>query len=125
MACEHLDVAPYQGLVLATVTRDRVTDAASINAIGSAQLNGTGFAKVSWTPPTEREDGTALGGIDHYTIYYGTSSSNLDQSVRVDGTLTSHQVEELGNGTWYFAVTATSSDGLQSAKSAVASKTIG
>jgi len=97
----------------------------SINAIGSAQLNGTGFAKVSWTPPTEREDGTALETIDHYTIYYGTSSSNLDQSVRVDGASTSHQVEGLGNGTWYFAVTATSSDGLQSAKSAVASKTIG
>ena len=85
----------------------------------------TGFAKVSWTPPTEREDGTALTAIHHYTVYYGMSSANLDQTVTVDGALTSHQVEELAQGTWYFAITATCADGLESAKSAVASKTIG
>ncbi|HKK22286.1 MAG TPA: putative Ig domain-containing protein, partial [Pseudohaliea sp.] len=85
----------------------------------------TGFAKVSWTPPTEREDGSALETIDHYTVYYGQDSANLDTVVTVDGSLTSHQLDDLGEGTWYFAVTATCAGGLESAKSAVASKTIG
>jgi hypothetical protein len=85
----------------------------------------TGFARVSWTPPTEREDGTPLDAIGHFTIYYGTSSTSLSQSVRVDGSVTSHQLDDLAAGTWYFAVTATDTAGLESAKSAVASKTIG
>jgi hypothetical protein len=33
-------------------------------------------------------------------------------------------IDNLGQGTWYFAVTATCTDGLESARSAMASKTI-
>jgi hypothetical protein len=83
-----------------------------------------GSATVSWTPPTEREDGSSLDSIGHYTVYYGLGPDKLDQALKVDSDKTSHKIEELTEGTWYFAVTATCPTGLESKKSDVASKTI-
>lgn len=84
----------------------------------------TGSAKVSWTPPTERTDGTTISGISGYKIYYGKSPTQLDQVVNLGSGLTSYMIENLDSGTWYFAVTATDTGGLESAKSSIASKTI-
>lgn len=93
-------------------------------AVSEAPTAPTGFARVSWTAPTERQAGNPLTTVDHYTIYYGRSISDLDQSVSVSGTLTSHEIEALGEGTWYFSVTATCDLGLESAGTDVVSKTI-
>ncbi len=83
-----------------------------------------GDATLSWTPPTERVDGTPIGTISSYRIYYGRDPANLDQSVNVSGGVTTYFIDNLTQGTWYFAVTATCSDGLESARSAMVSKTI-
>jgi hypothetical protein len=101
-------------------------DTASLPAfsITVSEPPSVGYATVSWSPPTEREDGSALGSVAHYKVYYGTSRSNLDQVATISGTLTSHKVEGLAAGTWYFAVTATCPSGLESEKSAIGSKTI-
>jgi hypothetical protein len=83
-----------------------------------------GNATVSWTPPTERTDGTPLTDLAGYKIYYGKSSSALDMLITVaDPAKTSHVVEGLDTGTWYFAVTAYDAAGFESAKSSLASKT--
>lgn len=84
----------------------------------------TGAATVSWTPPTERVDGSPIGTISSYRIYYGRNSAQLDQAVNVSGGLTSFHIDNLVQGTWYFSVTATCADGLESARSAMVSKTI-
>ena len=84
----------------------------------------TGSATVSWTPPTQRVDGTAIASISHYTVYYSRNPSQLDQLIKVNAGLTRYVIENLEEGTWYFAVTATCDQGLESAKSATASKTI-
>jgi hypothetical protein len=83
-----------------------------------------GSAKVSWEPPTEREDGSALTSISGYTIYFGRDPENLEHSIEVSGDLTEYEIEGLEKGTWYFSVTARSDTGLESAPSPLVSKTI-
>lgn len=84
-----------------------------------------GSATVSWTPPTERTDGSPLTNLAGYKVYYGKDSTSLTHTVNVKNAgQTSHYVENLDAGTWYFAVTAYCSGGEESARSSLASKTI-
>jgi Putative Ig domain len=85
----------------------------------------TGSATVSITPPTENTNGSALTDLAGVTIYYGTSSSNLSQSVQVaTTTATTYTISNLAVGTWYFGAEAYTTAGTQSAMSPVVSATI-
>lgn len=86
----------------------------------------TGNAMISWSPPTERTDGSALSDLAGYRIYYGTQSGNYTKSVTVNTAgVTSYTIEGLTPGTYYFAVTAFDSGGSESAQSTPVSKKIG
>jgi hypothetical protein len=85
--------------------------------------NGT--ATLSWVAPTTNTNGTAVTPLTGYHIYYGTTESDLTQSVAVSGgTTTTYEVTGLASGTWYFAVAADAADGTESAQSAIGSKTL-
>jgi hypothetical protein len=86
----------------------------------------TGTAELSWSPPTQYTDGSALPGsqIVAYYIYQGASASNLTRIAEVDGNDTSFTVRDLASGTHYFAVTTVATGMVESAFSAVGSKTI-
>jgi hypothetical protein len=85
----------------------------------------TGTATLSWTPPTTNTDGTPVTTLTGYHVYYGTSQTNLTQSVAISGaTTTSYEVTGLAAGTWYFAVAADAADGTESPQSALGSKTL-
>ncbi len=87
--------------------------------------SGNGTADVSWTAPTTNTDGSTLTDLAGYNIYYGTSPNALTQKVQVTNIgVTNYVVSGLTSGTWYFAVTAYSSAGVESSLSNVASKTI-
>jgi hypothetical protein len=43
----------------------------------------------------------------------------------IGGSVTSAEIGSLSEGAWFFAITATDTDGLESARSGTASKTIG
>jgi hypothetical protein len=76
-------------------------------------------------PPTENNDGSALTNLAGYTVYYGTSPSNLTQSVKVTNPgLSAYTVTNLSSGTWYFAVTSYSSTGVESTRTGTVSTTI-
>jgi hypothetical protein len=80
---------------------------------------------VTWSAPTDNTNGSALTDLAGYTIYYGTSPAALKQSVSVaNAAATDYVVQGLASGTWYFAVTAYTSGGLQSGYSTVVSRTI-
>lgn len=84
-----------------------------------------GSADVSWTPPTTNTNGSALTNLAGFRIYYGTSPSALTQTVDVPSAgATDHVIQDLPQGTWYFAVAAYTNSGLQSSYSSVVSKTI-
>lgn len=86
----------------------------------------TGSATLSWQPPTERTDGSALSNLSGYRIYYGTAQGNYPNLVRLTNPgLTSYVIENLAGGTWYFVMTAVDGGGLESARTNPVSKTIG
>jgi hypothetical protein len=84
-----------------------------------------GQASLSWTPPTQNTDGTALANLAGYNVYYGTNAASLSSSVQLTNPgLTSYVVGNLASGTYYFGIAAYSSTGVESALSNIGSKTI-
>jgi hypothetical protein len=84
-----------------------------------------GVATLDWLPPTENSDGSVLTNLAGYTVYYGTSPGNLTQSVKVTNPgLTAYAVTGLASGTWYFAVTSYSADGVESTRTSTVSTKI-
>lgn len=85
----------------------------------------TGSAVLSWTPPTQNTDGSAIVNLAGYNVYYGTSATQLGNKVVVSNPgATSYTVSNLASGTYYFAITAYTADGVESALSNVSSKSI-
>src|SRR5690606_15994096 len=86
----------------------------------------SGSAALSWTPPAQYTDGTALPASDltGFVIYSGTNAGSLQRVAEVDGRTTSFMVGNLAPGTHYFAVTAIAAGGVESTFSAVGQKTI-
>jgi hypothetical protein len=85
----------------------------------------TGSATLSWTAPTTNTDGSALTNLAGYHIYYGTSPSAMSSTVDIPnpGT-TTYTLSSLASGTWYFAVNAYTTGGMDSALSNTGSKSI-
>gem|GEM_PF-715447 len=84
-----------------------------------------GVATLSWTPPTTREDGSALVDLAGYKIYYGTQSGNYTEVVDVPTAgVTEYMIEGLAPGTYYFVVTAYDTAGNESPPSNEATKTV-
>lgn len=79
---------------------------------------------LSWVPPTTNTDGTPLVGLAGYRVYYGTASGQYTQNLSIGSpSVTSAVLEGLGSGyTWYFAVTAVASNGVESAYATEVSK---
>lgn len=72
--------------------------------------------QLTWGTPTEREDGTPLAAeeIGSYVIEYGQEETSLGQSVTVEGTLNTTDINGLPNGTTqYFRIATVDSDGLR------------
>lgn len=117
------DVGTYSGI---TITASDGTAATSIGPFTiTVAAVGTGSATLSWTPPTQNSDGTALTNLAGYKILYGSGADALDYSVDVENSsVNTYVVENLTSGTWYFAVVAVNSAGLVSSPSNVASKNI-
>jgi hypothetical protein len=82
-------------------------------------------ATLSWTPPTTNTDGSSLTNLAGYRIVYGTSASVLSQTINVSNPgVTNYVVENLAPGTYYFALKAYTSQGVESSVSNVVSKVI-
>ena len=106
-----------------------VSDGRATTALRSFSINvvdvSTGSASLSWTPPTENTDGTALTNLAGYRVVYGTSPSALNQTVQVANVgLTNYTIDNLSPGTYYFSVRAYASNGTESVNSTVMSKVI-
>jgi Putative Ig domain len=116
---------PYSGIVIS------VSDGQASSALPAFSITvnpatvTTGSATVSITPPTQNTNGSTVSNLAGVTIYYGTSSSNLSQSVQVaTTTATTYTISNLAVGTWYFGGVAYTSAGMQSAMSPVVSASI-
>ena len=84
-------------------------------------------ALLSWTAPLTRENGDslAMGEIAGFEVVYGTSADTLDQSLAIgDASVDELLVDELTEGTWYFAIRTLDTDGNRSRLSEVVYKQI-
>jgi len=95
-------------------------------ASGSGTGSGsTGTATVSWSAPVTNTDGSALTDLAGYHIHYGTSPTALNNVINVSSAgATSYTISSLSSATWYFGVTAYTTDGAESALSSVVSKSV-
>ena len=85
---------------------------------------GLGSATLSWTPPTHNEDGSTVV-LTAYKFYYGTSSGNYTNQVRVDSPgIASYVIGNLTPDTYYFVATAINSINVESRLSNEASKVV-
>lgn len=86
---------------------------------------GDTSAKLTWTPPTQNTDGSALQNLAGYRILYGTSATALGQTIQVPNPgVSTYTVDNLTAGAWFFSVRVYSSTGAESVNSNVATKTI-
>ena len=85
----------------------------------------SGWASLSWVPPTENVDGTPIINLAGYRIRYGQSSASLTQTLDIpDPAVTGATIESLKSGTWYFAVSAYTAANVESELSNLAQKTV-
>jgi hypothetical protein len=85
----------------------------------------TGTSTLSWTAPTQNTDGSPLVNLAGFRIYSGRAATALGQTADIGNpSVSTFVVGNLAAGTWYFAVTAYNSAGVESDLSTVVSKTI-
>ena len=95
------------------------------SSTGSTSTSGPGTVTLSWIAPTGNTNGTPLTDLAGYHIHYGTSQDNLAKVIDLAGTgTTEYEVPGLAPGTYYFAVTAYTAMGTESAQSDIGNKTI-
>ena len=95
-------------------------------ATASAPAPSSTNATISWTPPTQSTNGSALGPLSGFKIYYGTASQQYTTTISVSNPgLTAYVIDGLEVGTtYYFAVTAVTAAGIESSFSPEVSATI-
>lgn len=84
-------------------------------------------ALLSWTAPLTRENGDSLtmGEIAGFEVVYGNNEDSLDQSLAIgDASIDELLVDELTEGTWYFAIRTLDTDGNRSRLSELVHKQI-
>lgn len=103
------------------VVRSASSSATSTTATLSVlSIPKTWSARLTWTQPTVREDGTALASTDiaSYLVYYASSSTgSMTLLGSTSATTLSYLVSSLAAGTHYFAVRTRDIAGMESALS--------
>jgi hypothetical protein len=84
-----------------------------------------GSVTLSWTAPTQNEDGTTLTDLAGYKIYWGTTAGSYPNSVTIDNpSVTTYVVENLAPGNYEFVATAFNTSGVESQYSGAATKVV-
>jgi hypothetical protein len=117
------EVGTYANIVI-TVSAGNATASLAAFTIKVTET-ATGSATLTWAAPALNTDGTAITNLAGFRIYYGTSEGALTQVITVpSATTTTYAIEQLDTGTYYFAVAAYNTDGVESGQSNIGSKTI-
>ena len=126
-ACGSVGVSSSSAASSASVAAVTSTDSSPPSA---SQPNSppasVGGVTLSWDPPDENTDGSALTNLAGYRIFYGTSADDLNRVIEISGVgLTTYVVDDLTSGTYYFAIRAYNTLGAESALSKIVSGTTG
>jgi hypothetical protein len=84
-----------------------------------------GSMTLTWTAPTQNDDGTELTDLAGFKLYYGTSPGSYTKQVMIDNpSVTTFMIENLLPDTYYIVATAFNSSGIESGYSGMATKTV-
>ena len=117
------DVGTYSNI---SITVSDGQDSATLGPFSiTVQAISLGAVTLSWTPPTQNEDGSPLTDLAGYKIYWGTTPGVYPNSVTLNNPgLTSYVVDNLVPGTYEFVATSVNSAGLESKYSTPATRTV-
>ena len=80
---------------------------------------------LGWVAPTQNSNGTPITDLAGYKIHYGTASENYTKVVAVSNpSLSRYVMDSLESGTYFFAITAYNSKGIESTLSGEISATL-
>lgn len=119
----------WSGIVIAVSDGKATVAMPAFSITASAPVSqpaapATSSVTLAWQRPNANVDGTTLVDLAGYRIVYGTDPANLATTLLVPGaSTTSATIEGLAAGTYYFAVKAYTTSGLESVPSGIASKT--
>lgn len=116
----QLDQAGLYDVVISNATGFVISAAAELTVVVDRE------ARLVWTTPTQREDGTSLDPdeISGYRIYHSSEDGLQEEVYEVPAGATHYAVEDLPEGTHYFAISAIDADGLESELSELVSKRV-
>lgn len=117
------DVGTYSNILIT------VTDGADSVSVGpfSIIVSDTKYGSVtlSWTAPTQNEDGSPLTDLDGYKLYWGKASGDYTDSTTINNeSITTYVVENIPSGTYEFVATSFNSSGVESRYSSPATKVV-
>ena len=102
-------------IVISVSDGTSTTSLATFSLTVNPPVATTGTAQLSWTAPTLNSDGSSLSDLAGFRVYYGASASAMNSSVDVPGaSARTYTVANLAYGTWYFSMTAYSTNGVES-----------
>jgi len=117
------DAATYANIVISVSDGTASATLPAFNIVVLAPV--IGFADLTWTAPTQNEDGSALTNLAGYKVRYGQSVGSLSQVVVIPSAgTTTLRIEGLTGGTWYFTVASYTNAGVESVPTGAVSKTI-
>lgn len=94
-------------------------------ASGETAAGGTRSVALSWDVPTQTVSGENLVDLAGYRIHYGTSADKLSEAVEIQSSgMNTFTISDLKPGTYYFAVRAIASNGVESTLSNVISRRV-
>ena len=107
-----------------SVSDGKTTTAMPAFSVEVAQT-ALGAMTLSWTPPTQNEDGSVLTDLAGYFIYYGQSPGSYPNRIRIDNpSISTYVVENLLPDNYYVVATSFNSAGVESRYSGQVVKTI-
>jgi hypothetical protein len=121
------DVGSYDNIVISVTDGSETASLPAFSISVNSVAPTLGSASLNWAAPVIRQDGSALaiGEIAGYTLYYGTSQGDYPNSVDInDANTTSATISDLPVGTYYFVLTTTDINGLESGYSGVATRVV-
>ena len=87
--------------------------------------SASGSMTLSWTPPTENTDGSALTDLAGHNLYYGNSRGSYPNQVHIDNpSISTYVIENLLPDTYYVVATSFNTSGIESSFSNEAVKSV-
>ena len=116
------DVGTYSNIMISVSDG---AETASLQFSITVNAVSLGSATLTWTAPTQNDDGSPLTDLAGYKLYSGTTPGNYTLLTTINNpSVTTFQVDNLAPGTYYFVATAFSAAGVESSYSGMATKTI-